>query len=482
MMNWETFAERLNDAQARLQNLRLQYADIERFSGGPDGGADPRTAPAPSTRAAPVTAQRSLGDALTELDAAFNELATAQDELRIQTEQLADARRDLAEQRRRYRMLFVSAPAAYLVTTPEGVVCDANQQAGALFNVRPKFLIGKPLVVYVASAARRGFHDRLHQLRTPGTICDDWLIEMQPRARDCFDASATVVCGIEPTQQHTELQWLIFDVTARRREERALQQAKADLEQRVAERTRELEAASRAKDDFLASLSHELRTPVNVIRGFARMLRSGALDADSSARAIDAIDRNAARQTRLVADLLDVARINAGKFALRQQRTDLRLAIVAARETVLASAEGKKVRFTLHMPDAAVWVWGDAERLQQVFDNLLSNAIKFTPANGEVALEMVPEGPGWRVSVRDTGIGIAPEFLPHVFERFRQADSSTSSYGGLGLGLSIVQYIIQMHGGSVAAYSAGRGRGATFSCTLPSYVPQALPEQTQDHV
>jgi signal transduction histidine kinase len=310
----------------------------------------------------------------------------------------------------------------------------------------------------------------------PGSAVDDWALEMRPRGGGAFDAAATVVCGTEPTLQQTELQWLIFNVTARRREERALQQANADLEERVADRTRELEAANRAKDDFLASLSHELRTPVNVIRGFARMLRRGALDVDSSTRAIDAIERNAARQTRLVADLLDVTRINAGKFTLRPQPMDLRPTVAAARETAAEQAAAKRVRLTVHLPAGPALVYGDAERLQQAFDNLLSNAIKFTPEEGDVVIALTLDGARWQVSVRDTGVGIAPEFMPHLFKRFRQAEGSPNAYGGLGLGLSIVQYIIQMHGGSVTAESGGRGLGSTFRCSLPGFQAAAADE------
>jgi signal transduction histidine kinase len=240
------------------------------------------------------------------------------------------------------------------------------------------------------------------------------------------------------------------------------------LEARVAERTRELEAASRAKDDFLASLSHELRTPVNVIRGFARMLRDGSLDAESRERAIEAIDRNAARQTRLVADLLDVARINAGRFAIRRTHMDLRTAVVAAREAAQGFGESRQIEMALRLPEAPAWIWGDATCLQQAFNKLLSNAIKFSPAGSRVEVELVAEGSDWRVSVCDRGSGIAPEFMPHLFERFRQADSGTSIHGGLGLGLSIVQHIIEGHGGTVSAYSGGRGSGAIFSCILPS--------------
>jgi len=440
-MDWATFAERLADAQTRLQSLRVQHPDLANGNGFPD------------------------------LAQTFTELAAAQDDLRAQMQQLVEVRRDLTEQRRRYRMLFVSAPAAYLVTNRAGLVRDANEQAGALLNVRPRFLIGKPLILYVAQAQRHDFLERLRRLQTPGDAVYEWALPMHPRAGGCFEASATVVCGIEPTTRQPELQWLIFDVTARRREERALHQANAELEARVADRTRELEAASRAKDDFLASLSHELRTPVNVIRGFARMLRSGTLDGEAAVRAIDAIDRNAARQTRLVSDLLDVSRITSGRFSIRRQQIDLRAPLAASRDTVSGFAAEREVSLQIQMPAAPAWMWGDAERLQQVFDNLLSNAVKFTPPGGAVDVEMLASDSSWRIKVHDTGVGIAPEFMPQLFQRFRQADAGTSIHGGLGLGLSIVQHIVARHDGTVTAQSDGRGQGATFICTLPVYVP-----------
>jgi PAS domain S-box-containing protein len=439
-MDWATFAGRLTDAQARLHSLR-QHPDVADIDGFP------------------------------ALDDAVSELCAAQEDLRAQMQQLVDVRRDLTEQRRRYRMLFVSAPAAYLVTNLAGLVHDANQQAGALLNVRPKFLIGKPLILYVAHTERHDFLERLRRLQTPGDAAEDWSLQMHPRAGGCFEASATVVCGIEPTARQPELQWLIFDVTARRREERALHQANAELEACVADRTRELEVASRAKDDFLASLSHELRTPVNVIRGFARMLRSGTLDGEAAVRAIEAIDRNAARQTRLVSDLLDVSRITSGRFSIRRQQIDLRAPLAASRDTMSAFAAERQVSLQILMPDAPAWMWGDAERLQQVFDNLLSNAVKFTPAGGAVDVAMFAHDSSWRITVHDTGVGISPEFMPQLFQRFRQADSATSIHGGLGLGLSIVQHIVLRHDGAVTAQSEGRGHGATFTCTLPVHVP-----------
>jgi PAS domain S-box-containing protein len=437
-MDWVTFAERLADAQARLRSLRLHHPDIANFDGFP------------------------------ALDEAIADLGAAQEDLRAQMQQLVEVRRELTEQRRRYRMLFVSAPAAYLVTNLAGLVRDANQQAGALLNVRPKFLIGKPLVLYVAESQRHEFHDRLRLLQSPGSACHDWLLRMRPRGGGAFDGSATVVCGLEPTQHLPELQWLMSDITTRRREALALQQANAELEARVAERTRELEAASRAKDDFLASLSHELRTPVNVIRGFARMLRDGSLQADAAERAIEAIDRNAARQTRLVSDLLDVSRITSGKFSIQRQQIDLCATLTAASESAAGFAAERQVALQIHMPDTPALMMGDGERLQQVFDNLLSNAIKFTPAGGAVHADIEPDAARWRIIVRDTGIGITPEFMPHLFQRFRQADSGTSIHGGLGLGLSIVHHIIACHGGMVTAQSEGRGKGATFTCVLPA--------------
>jgi PAS domain S-box-containing protein len=462
-MDWETFAERLHDAQARLHDLRLRYPEASRVPASAGDGGD------------------SVMETLQELDESVSELAAAQADLRTHIAQLKDARRELRDQRRRYRTLFFSAPAAYFVTTVEGVVRDANQQAGALLNIRPRFLIGKPLVLYIAASQRRAFHERLSLLAKSGDSAYEWPLAMRPRGGKPLEASATVVCGIDPIENCRELQWLILDVTARLREERALQQANADLEQRVNERTHELEEASRAKNDFLASLSHELRTPVNVIRGFAHMLKTGTVDPGASARAIDAIDRNAARQTRLVGDLLDVSRINAGKFALKQRKTDLRDALAAAEETAAVDAETKQLQLHTEIPDEPAWVWGDAERLQQVFDNLLSNAIKFTPPQGDIWLALAQEGSSWRVTVRDSGIGIAPEFMPSLFQRFHQADvGSTGAYSGLGLGLSIVRSIIEMHGGAVTAASAGRDAGATFTCTLPALATETASSSPGD--
>jgi signal transduction histidine kinase/ActR/RegA family two-component response regulator len=226
--------------------------------------------------------------------------------------------------------------------------------------------------------------------------------------------------------------------------------------------------ANRVKDEFLATLSHELRSPLSSALLCAQMLRRGVLDQDKAARALETIERKINLEVRLVDDLIDVARINTGKISLEMKRVPLTAVVDAAVEGARAAAEarGTRLRFTFHEIDASVH--GDEARLQQVMDNLLSNAIKFTPKGGSIDVGLERVGAEARITVRDTGIGISAKVLPEVFDRFRQVDtSSTRKYGGLGLGLAIVRNLVELHGGKVAAESAGEGRGATFAVTLP---------------
>ena len=230
------------------------------------------------------------------------------------------------------------------------------------------------------------------------------------------------------------------------------------------------EAASRAKDEFLAVLSHELRTPLTAIVGWARMLRSGNLPPGAVANAVEVIDRNAAVQVQLIEDLLDVSRIVSGTLRLELRPVDLPPVLEAAIDAVRPTAERKGVAITSNVGARLDLVTADAGRLQQVIWNLLANAVKFTPAGGSVAVTAAGDsGGGVRVSVVDTGTGIDAATLPHIFERFRQADSSmTRRHGGLGLGLALVQHIVELHGGAVRAESHGLGQGATFTVTLRS--------------
>jgi PAS domain S-box-containing protein len=231
--------------------------------------------------------------------------------------------------------------------------------------------------------------------------------------------------------------------------------------------------ASRLKDEFLATLSHELRTPLNAILGWIQMLSSGALDSSVSRRAIEAIDRNARTQTRLISEILDVSRIITGKLKLKLQEVNLAAVAEEVCESERPAADARRISLERRV-DHSLTMLGDPERLQQVLWNLLSNAIKFTPEGGSVEVSGGWEGEAIRLSVKDTGIGIRPEFLPHVFERFRQGDaSSTRVHGGLGLGLAIARHVVELHGGTITAESEGPGHGATFTLHLPATVPWA---------
>jgi signal transduction histidine kinase len=257
-----------------------------------------------------------------------------------------------------------------------------------------------------------------------------------------------------------------------------IQQRDTDLE-----RARDAaEDANRAKDEFLAVVSHELRTPLTPILSWTRMLRAGTLDERAAGRAVDVIERNARSQAQLIDDLLDESRIIAGKVRLDVQQIELRPIVDAAVESVRPAAEAREIRLQVLSDPRAGMVSGDPERLQQVFWNLLSNAIKFTPKGGRVQVRVQRVNSHVEVAVSDTGQGIAPDFLPYVFDRFRQADSSTTRrHGGLGLGLAIVRHIAELHGGRVRADSAGDGQGATFTVELPIAVLHAPALATRVH-
>jgi PAS domain S-box-containing protein len=256
---------------------------------------------------------------------------------------------------------------------------------------------------------------------------------------------------------------LVFrDIQDRRETER---QRAALLESERAARA-EAQAANRAKDDFLAVLSHELRTPLTAILGWAQILREAGL-APEAVRGLDAIERNARRQARLIDDVLDVSRIVSGRLGLELAPVDFGQVIEAAIDTMRPLIDAKRLDLRVR-GDCGGTVVGDAHRLQQVVWNLLSNAVKFTPAGGRVELAMERDASQCTITVSDTGAGIAPDFLPLVFERFRQEESgSARRFGGLGLGLTIVRHLVEMHGGSVDAHSDGPGRGATFTVRLP---------------
>jgi signal transduction histidine kinase len=272
-----------------------------------------------------------------------------------------------------------------------------------------------------------------------------------------------------------------------------LQRHAAALEQEIADRKRaekeraesllraqaaqaRAEEANRLKDEFLATVSHELRAPLTAMLGWVALIRGGRLDNQSKERALETVERNTRTQKKLVDDLIDVSSIVTGNFSLGIEPTDLASVIESAVESVRPEAEAKGVRLQKNLDPAVHLFLLDTNRFQQVIWNLTHNAVKFTPAGGVVEVRLRYPGGGAEIEVIDTGVGIAPEFLPFVFDRFRQANGSiTRQHGGLGLGLAIVQSLVEMHGGTVGVESAGEGKGSTFKIALPPPLPEELP-------
>jgi PAS domain S-box-containing protein len=257
-----------------------------------------------------------------------------------------------------------------------------------------------------------------------------------------------------------------YDVTQRKR----VEEEHAQLLIREQQARKEAEAANRAKDEFLAMISHELRTPMTAIQGWARLLRAGQLDATTSARALEAIERNAHSQAQLIEELLDVSRIIMGKLRLQIRPVELASIIRVIIEATQPAADAKSIHIVAALDPATGPVSCDLERIQQVIQNLLANAVKFTPSGGRVEIRLERADPYVQITVNDTGPGISAEFLPHIFDRFSQEESARS-YGGLGLGLAIVRHLVELHKGTIQAQSPGKGQGTTFTLKLPRTQP-----------
>jgi PAS domain S-box-containing protein len=292
-----------------------------------------------------------------------------------------------------------------------------------------------------------------------------------------FWANVVLTALYDEEGNHRGFTKITRDISKRREAESELRELHNQLEKRVQERTvelglanRELAEANRTKDDFLATLSHELRTPLTSAFGWVQLLRGGSMDAVQQRRGLDIIDRNLRAQIKLIDDLLNVSHIAAGKIRLDLRQADALQIIRAAVDSVRPIAKEKRVdvRFSVRRGVHSVETAVDAARLQQVFSNLLTNAVKFTPSGGRIQVRLDRSDTRLIVRVSDTGEGIPAEFMPHVFERFRQADSSQSRrHGGLGIGLSLVRQLVELHGGTVQVESPGKGQGATFIVSLP---------------
>jgi PAS domain S-box-containing protein len=293
--------------------------------------------------------------------------------------------------------------------------------------------------------------DLVNQLALVSYIC----VPMISRERGL----GTIILAMAESQRHYTDEDLRFAEDVASRAALAVENAKAYEQVRV---------ANRLKDEFLATLSHELRTPLNAVLGYARMLRAGVVTAEKVPHALDVMERNATSLTQIVEDVLDVSRIISGKVRLQVQPVTLSKVASDAVATVQPAADAKGVRVNCIFDSKAAPVAGDPERLQQVIWNLVSNAVKFTPRNGRVQVQVIAVDSHVEVVVSDTGIGMPASFLPHIFERFRQAEGGTTRrHGGLGLGLAIARHIVEMHGGTIQAVSEGEGLGSTFRVRLP---------------
>ena len=417
-----------------------------------------------------LTLQQELsGTALEELHILLEELMIAEEELHQHNSLLESTRLLIEAERYRYRELFESISDGYLLTNQHGVIQKANRAAANLLNVSQKLLVGKLLVSFIRLDLRESFRFRLNQLHLLNKF-SEWEVSLQPLRGNPIDVSVTTTTIRDRSGNLIGLDWVLHEINQRSSEESRQTQLLAHEEH------------SWIKDEFLAIVSHELRSPLSVILGWVQTLQNGSLDAATTARALETIECSTRSQIQLVEDILDLSQIVTGKLRMILVPIALVPLIEKAIETFRSDANAKSIdlQFTIQIQNPNLRVLGDPKRLQQVIQNLLSNAIKFTPSGGkvEVQLEQVakkithpfnPESLAYaKVTVRDTGIGISPEFLPFVFEHFRQGDSTmTRSYGGLGLGLSIVRHLVEMHGGTVDVSSPGEGLGTTFTIRLP---------------
>ena len=345
----------------------------------------------------------------------------------------------------------------------KGVVRSCNAAAERMFGYSAAELVGKPIRLIIPAdrqaeeddiiaRLRRG--ERMDHFQTVRRAKDGRLIDVSLTVSPVRDASGRVVGASKIARDVTE-------------QKRAAAERERLLEAERAARA-EAERANRVKDDFVAMVSHELRTPLNAMLGWTQLMKRGRNDPALIQRGIDVVARNSRLQAQLISDLLDISRIVAGKLQIETRSVDLGAIVGQSLETMEEEARTKGVVIEPSLDDAGSLVSGDASRLQQICWNLLSNAVKFTPRGGRVSVRLTFDGPWARLEVADTGVGIRPEFLPHVFDRFQQADRSiTRQFGGLGLGLSIVKHLVELHGGAVEAASEGEGKGATFTVTLP---------------
>jgi PAS domain S-box-containing protein len=363
----------------------------------------------------------------------------------------------------RLAAIVESSDDAIIAIDLNGVIASWNQGAERLYGYTAKEAVGQPITTLIPPE-RHGEEEGIIERLRRGEQVKSYETVGRRKDGSAVDISLTTSPVKNVLGEVIGASKIARDITERKRADEAVRVA---YEQESAARA-EAELANRLKDEFLATVSHELRSPLNSILGWSRMLSEKRLDEEKSARALEVIYRSAHAQNKLIGDLLDVSRIIVGKSRLDMREVKLPPIIEAAMDAARPAADAKKIRIVSALDPAAGPVAGDADRLQQVVWNLLSNAVKFTSAGGQITIRLELEGASVMITVNDTGEGIEPEFLPFVFDRFRQFEGRPARiHGGLGLGLAIVRHLVELHGGTVSAASRGRGQGATFAVTLP---------------
>ncbi|HEX4341591.1 MAG TPA: ATP-binding protein [Polyangiaceae bacterium] len=386
------------------------------------------------------------------------------------------ARKDADAARADLQSLFMQAPAPICILRgPQHVYTLANPSYMELVG-RERKIVGVSVRDALPELEGQGFYEILDGVYATGEqyVGTDVPVKLDRRGEgEPDDAFVTFIY-----QAFRDLEGRIAGILVVAYDVTDTVNARLGLQAALTERSRLLttseealaraDFANRAKDEFLTTASHELRTPLNSILGWAQLLRSGSVDQSNFGRGLEIIERNAKAQVTLIEDILDGSRIITGSLHLEIRSTDLSVIVRAALDAVRPAAAAKKISLALDLDTDAAHLRGDPDRLQQVVWNLVNNALKFTPKGGNVAVRVARVGTSLELSVQDDGKGIAADFLPYVFERFRQADASTTRrHGGLGLGLALVRHLVEAHGGTVHAASAGEGRGATFTVTLP---------------
>ncbi len=353
-----------------------------------------------------------------------------------------------------------ASPLAIAVFDDDGTVRTWNPAAERLFGWRQHEIVGRGGL----GTERGGFFlddTMMTRLRAGES---DQALERRYSRRDGVTIDVSVFAAPLDWGSTQSYVAIFEDISARKR----FELERAAILAREREARQAAEAANRLKDEFLATLSHELRTPLNAVMGWVSMFRQDVLDEAGREHAMEVIDRNLRSQQQLIADILDVSQIIRGRVRLDMRPVDVVQTVVAAVESVTPTARAKHQTLMSSLPAEPLPVGGDPSRLQQIFWNLLSNAVKYTPRDGRIDVAITSTPSEAAITIRDTGVGIAPAVLPYVFERFRQGESGTTrEFGGIGLGLAIVRHLVEMHGGRVDAASNGMGQGSSFTVTLP---------------